>query len=124
MSELELWQQAGLGTASGVGGVMLLFKLISFIKKEQESQAGTSATAAQFKVLQEQIGQNHGDILLLREQMNKMDITIHKQQRTIPRMEMLLRQFSGPVSQKGIEVPTFMQAELEELIVPDVERQA
>jgi hypothetical protein len=50
-----------------------------------------------------------------------MDKVIHAQQRTVTRMEMLLRQFSSLVQSHGIDVPVYMQAELEVLIVPSAE---
>jgi hypothetical protein len=54
----------------------------------------------------------------LRLEFSRMDKTIHSQQRTITRMEMLLRQFSSLVQQHGIQVPIYMQGELADLIVP------
>jgi hypothetical protein len=50
-----------------------------------------------------------------------MDKVIHAQQRTVTRMEMLLRQFSSLVQSHGIDVPIYMQAELEVLIVPSAD---
>jgi hypothetical protein len=102
--------------------VMLIFKILSFIRKEQEGQSSSVATGAQFKMLQEQISQNHSDFVDLKAVVNVMDKTIHKQQRTITRMEMLLRQFTGLVKEQGIEVPDYMQEELDELITASEDR--
>lgn len=122
MNELAIWQQA-LGGSLGAGALIVaVMKAITFFRKEQESQAGIGATTAQFKALQEQITQAQVDIAALRTLVGEMDKTIHKQQRTITRMEMLLRQFSSLVQEKGITVPAHMQAELDALIVSNEER--
>lgn len=122
MSELDLLEKAVLGTGGAAGVVLLLFKLISFIKKEQVGQAGDSAAVTQFKALQEQIAQCQRDNTELRAQFNIMDKKLHTQQRTITRMEMLLRQFSGLVQEHGIPVPAYMQSELEDLISPNEDK--
>lgn len=57
-----------------------------------------------------------------RAQLAIFDRKLHQQQRTITRMEMLLRQFSGLVREHGIDVPGYMQKELEELIESDIDR--
>ena len=53
-----------------------------------------------------------------------MDRKLHMQQRTMTRMEMLLRQFSGLVQEHGTPVPAYMQKELMELIESDSDRHA
>ena len=122
--ELDIWQQAGLGTIGGAGFVMLLFKVLTFVRKEQETQAGVGATTAQFKALQDQINQCNADNTLLRAEFNAMDRKLHTQQRTITRMEMLLRQFSTLVQEHGTPVPTHMQTELADLIKSGDEKMA
>jgi hypothetical protein len=124
MEPNEIWQQAVAGTVGGGALVMLIFKVLSFIRKEQEGQNSSIATSAQFKMLQEQITQNHADTVDLRAVVNVMDKTIHKQQRTITRLEMLLRQFSGLVREKEIEIPNYMQEELDQLITAGEDRMA
>lgn len=118
----EIWQQAVAGTVGGGAAVMLIFKVLSFIRKEQEGQSSSIATTAQFKSLQDQVSQNHTDIIELRAQMAIMDKTIHKQQRTITRLEMLVRQFSGLVRENGIGIPVYMQHELNDLLESDPDR--
>jgi hypothetical protein len=131
VSEFELWEKAALGTTGAAGAVMLLFKAMSFIKKEQAGQAGDGAIAAQFKALQDQITQCqadnkalHEDNKMLHREFNRMSTTIHKQQTKLTRMEMLLRQFSGLVQTNGTPVPVYMQDELDDLIVAESEKAA
>ena len=57
-----------------------------------------------------------------RAQLAIFDRKLHSQQRTITRMEMLLRQFSSLVRERGIEVPAYMQKELDELVEADTDR--
>ena len=57
-----------------------------------------------------------------RAQLAIFDRKLHQQQRTITRMEMLLRQFSSLVREHGIQIPPYMQKELDELIEADVDR--
>lgn len=57
-----------------------------------------------------------------RAQLAIFDRKLHSQQRTITRMEMLLRQFSSLVREHGIEVPAYMQKELDELVEADIDR--
>jgi hypothetical protein len=122
VSEFDLFEKALLGMGTGGIAVVGLFKLISLIRKEQAGQAGDGAVAAQFKALQDQIDKCQSDNKLLREAHNRLDAKLHVQQRTITRMEMLLRQFSGLVQEHGIPVPAYMQTELEALIVSNEER--
>jgi hypothetical protein len=117
----------GLGKAFGGGGLAAvvvwgLSKMMTSWKQDAASQAGASATVSQFKALQEQIEACQRDAIEFRAQFNIMDKKIHVQQRTITRMEMLLRQFSSLVQDKGIDVPEFMSAELGALIDSDTER--
>ena len=117
----------GLGKAFlGGGGAGLivwgLSKMLTSWKQDAATQAGSNATVAQFKALQEQIEACQRDAIEFRAQFNIMDKKIHVQQRTITRMEMLLRQFSSLVQTKGIDVPELMSAELSALIDSDIER--
>jgi uncharacterized protein HemX len=112
-----------LGGGGLVGfGVWYLQKTMTMWRAEGAQQAKAQAEAEQFKNLQEAIAANNKDMAELRAQFAIMDRKIHTQQRTITRMEMLLRQFSGLVRQHGTPVPDYMQEELESLIDSDIER--
>lgn len=113
---------AALG--AGLGALVYGYqKYIVTRKKDQTTVASEEAQTAQFKLLQDSINSNKTEMIELRAAFQIMDRKLHVQQRTITRMEMLLRQFSGLVSQNGIDVPGYMQAELEALIEADVDRQ-
>lgn len=103
--------------------VYLIQKLMTFWKTETSAQAGASATAEQFKALQAAIASNREEITVLRNLLQTMETQVHRQQTRLTRTEMLLRQFSGLVKERGILVPDFMQFELEALI-EDKERAA
>jgi len=108
----------------GLGAAAFGYQKYSVTKKKDDTTiASSDAQIAQFKVLQDAITSNKEELTELRAAFLMMDKTIHRQQRTITRMEMLLRQFSGLVSQNGIPVPPYMQEELEKLIESDIERQ-
>ena len=124
MSEFDLMDKAFLGTGGAAAGVWLLFKMMSFIKKEQTGQAADGAFTEQFKALKEQINQCNLDNHALRAQFTLMDAKIHKQQRTITRMEMLLRQFSTLMQDNLVPVPKHMTEELESLIITTEQKQA
>lgn len=113
---------AALG--AGLGAIVYGYQKYSVSrKKDQTTVASEEAQIAQFKLLQDSINSNRSELIELRAAFQIMDRKLHVQQRTITRMEMLLRQFSGLVSQNGIAVPGYMQAELEALIEADVDRQ-
>lgn len=113
---------AALG--AGLGAIVYGYQKYSVSrKKDQTTVASEEAQIAQFKLLQDSINSNKSELVELRAAFQIMDRKLHVQQRTITRMEMLLRQFSGLVSQNGIAVPGYMQVELEELIEADVDRQ-
>ena len=97
-------------------------KMFSFWQAEGATRAGSSAIEAQFKSLQESIKAGQVDALEFRAQLALFDRKLHQQQRTITRMEMLLRQFSSLVRQHGIDIPSYMQKELDELIEADIDR--
>ena len=97
-------------------------KMFSFWQSEGTLRAGSQAIEAQFKIMQDAIKAGQQDAIEFRAQLALFDRKLHQQHRTIVRMEMLLRQFSGLVRQHGIEVPAYMQKELEELIEPDIDR--
>lgn len=112
---------AALG--AGLGAVVYGYQKYNITRKKDETTvASEEAQAAQFKLLQEAINSNRAETIELRAAFQIMDRKLHVQQRTITRMEMLLRQFSGLVSQNGIPVPGYMQEELEALIESDIDR--
>lgn len=121
---IDQWDisEKALGGAGILGaGVFLLQKMITFWRKEDTLQASTAAATEQFKNLHDSIKANREELIELRASFNIMDKKIHVQQRTITRMEMLLRLFSGLVQEKGIDVPVHMQTELEDLIESDAD---
>ena len=97
-------------------------KMFTFWQAEGATRAGSSAIEAQFKSLQESIKSAQVEAAEFRAQLAIFDRKLHSQQRTITRMEMLLRQFSSLVREHGIAVPPYMQKELDELIEADVDR--
>ena len=84
--------------------------------------SSTSAISAQFVTLQSSIDANKSEISALRTEQQRMDRIVHFQQRTITRMEMLLRQFSGLIQDNGIGVPPHLQTELADLLKADLDR--
>lgn len=81
--------------------------------------ASDDAQISQIKSMQDAIEANRKDMVAIRMQQERMSAQIHNQQTKLTRMEMLLRQFSGLVREHGIEVPKFMQDELDDLIKQD-----
>lgn len=121
--------EVGFNTETVTGGTLGLTFLVFVARKffvqwvgEKPQIAGSEAVTAQYKGLQESIEANRSEIAALRVEMQRMDRLVHVQQRTITRMEMLIRQFSGLVQEKGIDVPQFMQSELDDLLKADAER--
>ena len=121
INELDISEKVLGGTIGLSALVYILQKMMTFWRTEGTAQAGATTATTQFKVLQDAIKANQIEMVELRASFNIMDKKIHVQQRTITRMEMLLRQFSGLVQEKGIEVPTHMQSELEVLIESDID---
>lgn len=112
----------GLGSVLLTGIGLTLRKVYLDWMKSKPELASHTAFASQFKALQEAIDSNKTETIQLRAEVTRMDKTIHVQQRTITRMEMLLRQFSSVVQEQGITVPAFMQRELDDLLKADAER--
>ena len=84
--------------------------------------AGDETQIAQMLSIRASIEASKLESAEFRAQLAIFDRKLHQQQRTITRMEMLLRQFSGLVRDHGIEVPPYMQKELDELIEADTDR--
>ena len=115
--------KAVLALGTGLGAIVYGYQKFSVTRKKDETTvAAEGANTSNFRSLQEAIDRLSGEVVELRTEHQKMDRKLHSQQRTITRMEMLLRQFSGLVSQHGIQVPAYMQSELEALIESDVDR--
>lgn len=118
------WNPETVLTAAGGAtfiGVAIRKWMVQWVA-DRPKMAGDSAVAAQFQALQASIEANKRDTAELRGEVTRMDRTIHVQQRTITRMEMLLRQFTGLVESQGIAVPKHMQDEIDALLKADTER--
>lgn len=131
MTPNDIVQIIGALIAS-IGGILFTYQRYTVMRtKELTIQASESAIKSQFQNLRDAIEDNrkeahdarHEATLAreetaeLRHEFARMDKLIHVQQRTITRMELLLRQFSKLVQQNGIEIPKCMQDELDDLIV-------
>jgi hypothetical protein len=112
--------KAVLATAGGLTATFLGYQQWSVKKaKDDTTKAGEFANTEAFTSLQQMVEFHNKELMAVRTEMSRMDRTIHVQQRTITRMEMLIRQFSSLVREQGIEVPEFMQAELDDLMVKE-----
>jgi len=116
--------EAVIGGAGALtfAGFMLRKWFVSWLA-DKPTIANNAAIAEQFEVLTESIKANRAEIAALRlevaalrSEVARMDATIHLQQRTITRMEMLIRQFLGLLDQSGIVVPQLMQDEIKDLL--------
>lgn len=113
----DLIEVGGAITAAVIAVYLALQRYLVVRAKDDTTKAGESATTAHFQSLHAAITTMREEHNLLRAEFQKMDAKLHRQQRTITRMEMLLRQFSGLVQQHGIGVPAYMESELKDLIV-------
>ena len=112
---------AGFGAAAAAA-IFGYHKFTVDRSKTNTVVAQEDANTAQFANLQAAIKSQREEMIELRAAFHLMDRKIHVQQRTITRMEMLLRQFSGLVQEHGIAVPAYMQGELIALIDADQDR--
>ena len=113
--------KAILALGTGLGAIAFGYQRYSVTQSKKELiVAGDEAQISQFKAMQDAIEANRKDMVIIRMQQERMSAQIHKQQTKLTRMEMLLRQFSGLVREHGIEVPKFMQDELDDLIKQDI----
>lgn len=116
---------AALALGTGLGAVAYGWQKYEVSrKKDGTAVANEQAQTAQYRVLEDSIMSNKTELIELRAAFAIMDRKLHVQQRTITRMEMLLRQYAGLISQHGISVPKYMQDELEALIDADADRSA
>lgn len=113
--------KAVLALGTGLGALAFGYQKWSVTQSKKDlTVAGDDAQISQIKSMQEAIERNRKDMVVISMQQERMSAQIHKQQTKLTRMEMLLRQFSGLVRQHGIEVPKFMQDELDDLIKQDL----
>lgn len=116
--------KAVLAFGTGLGAAAFGYQRYAVAQSKKDlSVASDTAQISQIKAMQEAIDANRKDMVVIRMQQERMDQKIHKQQTKLTRMEMLLRQFSSLVSEHGIEVPKFMQDELNDLIRDKDERE-
>jgi len=127
----EFIQIIGAAIAAIAGVVFTYQRYIALRTKEMTVEASEHAIKSQFQNLRDAIDSNRveaadarreaqearKETAELRHEFARMDRIIHVQQRTITRMELLIRQFSKLVQQNGIDVPAHMQEELEDLII-------
>lgn len=118
MEGLDTQTVAAIVVAS-LGGAAGLRKLYLDWMKTRPEVASAAATEAQFKALREQIEHLQADNKALHTAFNEMDAKLHRQQTKLTRTEMLVRQFVGLVKERGVEVPAFMQSELDDLLKPE-----
>lgn len=117
---------------AAIAGVVFTYqRYIALRTKEMTVEASEHAIKSQFQNLRDAIDANRveaadarkeaqearKEAAELRHEFARMDRIIHVQQRTITRMELLIRQFSKLVQQNGIDVPLYMKEELEDLII-------
>jgi hypothetical protein len=118
-------ENIGALAAAVLGVYIALQKYLVYAAKDKSTRTSEVAITEQFKMFQDALEANRSEAAEarretaeLRLEFSRMDRVIHAQQRTITRMEMLLRQFAGLVQDSGIVVPKYMQDELDVLIVP------
>jgi len=115
--------KAVLGFGTGLGAAAFGYQRYAVAQSKKDLLiAGDDASIAQMISIKASIEASKIEAAEFRAQLAIFDRKLHQQQRTITRMEMLLRQFSGLVREHGIAVPEYMQKELEELIESDVDR--
>ena len=112
--EIDAQTVAAIVVAS-LGGAAGLRKLYLDWMKQRPEVASAAAVEEQFKAFRAQLAAQQTEIRELRSEVTRMDKTIHNQQTKLTRTEMLVRQFVGLVKERGIEVPSFMQSELDDL---------
>lgn len=115
--------KAILALGTGIGAIAFGYQRYAVNQsKKNVSIAGDDAQIAQMLSIKAYIDSAKIEAAEFRAQLAIFDRKLHHQQRTITRMEMLLRQFSSLVRDHGITVPPHMQKELDELIEADVDR--
>lgn len=114
---------AVLALGTGLGALAFGYQKYAIAQsKKGVSLASDDAQISQMLSIKAYIDSAKIEAAEFRAQLAIFDRKLHHQQRTITRMEMLLRQFSSLVRDHGITVPPHMQKELDELIEADVDR--
>ena len=116
MQNWSLGESVGAGIAGVLALVFTLQKLMTFWKRERVDQNGADAIATQFSALQTAIKQHADELAQLRARVGAMDQTIHKQQKTITRLEMLVIHLKGLLAGSGIPIPPSIQREIVDLV--------
>ena len=115
--------KAILALGTGLGALVFGYQKYSVAQsKKGVLVAGDDAQIAQMLSIRAYIESAKAESAEFRAQLVIFERRLHIQHRTIVRMEMLLRQFSSLVRQHGIEVPGYMQKELDELLESDTDR--
>ena len=115
--------KAILALGTGLGAIVFGYHKFAVDNSRKDTAvAQEAANTSQFKALQDAINAQREETIGLRAQFYIMDRKLHVQQRTMTRMEMLLRQFSGLVREHGIPVPGHMETELKDLIESDADK--
>lgn len=109
-------QTVGAIVLASLGGAAGLRKLYLDWMKSRPEVASAAAVEEQFKAFRAQLSAQQTEIRELRNEVTRMDVVIHRQQTKLTRTEMLVRQFVGLVKERGVEVPPFMQQELDDLL--------
>lgn len=115
--------KAILALGTGLGAIAFGYQRYAVNQsKKGVLVASDDAQISQMLSIKAYIESSKTEAAEFRAQLAIFDRKLHHQQRTITRMEMLLRQFSSLVRDHGITVPPHMQKELGELIEADVDR--
>ena len=110
------------GSSGALAAGIILRKFYTDWMKGRPEVANASAITEQFNALRTQLTLLQADNKELRDAFNAMDVQLHKQQTKLTRTEMLLRQFVGLIRQHDIDVPVFMQEELDALLAPELKQ--
>jgi len=115
--------KAILALGTGLGALAFGYQRYAINQSKKNVSVATDDTQiAQMLSIKAHIDAAKIEAAEFRAQLAIFDRKLHHQQRTITRMEMLLRQFSSLVRDHGIAVPPHMQKELDELIESDTDR--
>ena len=115
--------KAILALGTGLGAIAFGYQRYAVNQsKKGVLVASDDAQISQMLSIKAYIESSKTEAAEFRAQLAIFDRKLHQQQRTITRMEMLLRQFSSLVREHGIQIPPYMQKELDELIEADVDR--
>ena len=115
--------KAILALGTGLGAIAFGYQRYAVNQsKKGVLVASDDAQISQMLSIKAYIESSKTEAAEFRAQLAIFDRKLHHQQRTITRMEMLLRQFSSLVREHGIQIPPYMQKELDELIESDTDR--